>query len=179
MPSGSIPRWGIAACALATLVCCGCAPYRFGADSLYPADIRSVHVPVFESESFRPGIGELLTEAVTKQILLKTTFKLANSARADSVLVGRVLSDSKRVLIENENDEPRVLQVGYLVDVQWIDRRGEQVRPGVQLALPPVLAQAGGSSVLIPEAGQSYATAQVDAVEKLAVQIVELLESRW
>ena len=36
----------------------GCACYRFGAATLYPPDIHTVYVPVFESDSFRRGLGE-------------------------------------------------------------------------------------------------------------------------
>ena len=46
----------------------GCAGYRFGAASLYPPDIQTVYVPVFESNSFRRNLSEWLTEAVCKEI---------------------------------------------------------------------------------------------------------------
>ncbi len=46
----------------------GCAGYRVGMDSLYPTDIHTVYVPMFESDSFRPNLGERLTEKVIKQI---------------------------------------------------------------------------------------------------------------
>src|SRR6266481_1806454 len=75
----------------------GCAGYRFGAASLYPPDIQTVYVPVFESNSFRRNLGEWLTEAVCKEIELKTPYKVVGTPNADSVLTGKITSDTKRV----------------------------------------------------------------------------------
>ena len=70
-----------------SLLASGCAAYRFGAASLYPPDIQTVYVPVFESNSFRRNLSELLTEAVCKEIELKTPYKVvgtpAGRQRAD------------------------------------------------------------------------------------------------
>jgi hypothetical protein len=49
---------------LLLLVIAGCAPlnmYQFGTRSLYPADIQTVYVPIFESDSFRRFLGEQLS----------------------------------------------------------------------------------------------------------------------
>ncbi|MBI3461837.1 MAG: hypothetical protein HY000_02090, partial [Planctomycetes bacterium] len=72
--------------AFATLLTLGCAGYRIGSRSLYPPDICTVYVPVFESASFRRNLGERLTEAVCKQIEDATPYKLVNGPEADSIL---------------------------------------------------------------------------------------------
>src|SRR5687768_8924245 len=64
----------------------GCAGYQLGQRSLYRPDIRTVHVPVVQSDSYRRYLGERLTEAVVKQIELKTPYKVVGSDSADSVL---------------------------------------------------------------------------------------------
>ncbi|HKD37640.1 MAG TPA: hypothetical protein VKB78_12600, partial [Pirellulales bacterium] len=38
----------------------GCAGYHVGNASLFPADIHTVFVPMFESDSFRRDLGEQL-----------------------------------------------------------------------------------------------------------------------
>ncbi len=58
---------------LPTTLCCllllsGCAAYHIGNSSLFPPDIHTVYVPMFESDSFRRDLGERLTEAVCKEI---------------------------------------------------------------------------------------------------------------
>ena len=51
----------------------GCAGYQFGSQSLFNTpDIETVHVPVFQSSSFRRDLGEQLTEAVVKEIEKRT-----------------------------------------------------------------------------------------------------------
>ena len=44
----------------------GCARYHIGADTMFPRDVQTVYVPIFESVSLRRGLGEWLTEAVEK-----------------------------------------------------------------------------------------------------------------
>ena len=64
------------ACRLRMPTCCcssllllgGCAGYQIGNQSLYPQEIRTVYVPMFQSISFRRNLGERLTEAVVKEI---------------------------------------------------------------------------------------------------------------
>ena len=36
---------------------CGCAGYKLGNQNLFRPDVRTVHVPIIESESFRQGLG--------------------------------------------------------------------------------------------------------------------------
>ena len=48
--------------------CLGIGNYQFGSRTLFPNDIETVYVPVFQSNSFRKGLGEQLTEAVIKEI---------------------------------------------------------------------------------------------------------------
>ena len=79
----------------------GCAGLHVGQQSLYRPEIATIYVPVFESESYRPNLGERLTEAVVKEIELKTPYKVVQTPNADSVLRGRIVMETKRVLAEN------------------------------------------------------------------------------
>src|SRR5687767_8614231 len=92
---------------LLSLCLTGCAGYQMGNRTLYSPDIRTVYVPMFESNSFRRGLGERLTEAVVKEIELKTPYKVVGSPNADSVLSGIIVSETKRVTVENAFDDPR------------------------------------------------------------------------
>ena len=50
------------ACGVFLLSASGCAtPYQIGNRSLYPQDVHTVYVPIFESDSFRRNLGERLT----------------------------------------------------------------------------------------------------------------------
>ena len=60
-----------------------------------------------ESSSFRRNLGERLTEAVQKEIELKTPYKVTGDPSADSELRGRIVGEGKRVVIESRTGEPR------------------------------------------------------------------------
>lgn len=160
------------------LLLAGCAGYRMGAGSLYAPDIRTVYVPIFESASFRRHLGERLTEAVVKEIELKTPYKVVGSPNADSVLTGQITSETKRVVVENPLDDPRQSEVKLVVSVTWVDRRGDLIRQGSVL-LPPSVAEISQASKLTNEVGHSVATAHQLAINRMAEQIVGLMETPW
>src|SRR5262245_39169524 len=97
-------RTAIVAACLASIG--GCAPYRMGVDSLYACKIRTVYVPVFESNSYRRNLGERLTEAVQKEIEQRTPYKVVGSPDADSVLTGRIMAETKGASVRAPTDEP-------------------------------------------------------------------------
>ena len=76
----------------------GCAGYQVGNQTLFRSDVRTVHVPIFESNSFRRFLGEPLTGAVVKEIEQRTPYKVTNSPTADTILQGRIVYERKRVL---------------------------------------------------------------------------------
>jgi hypothetical protein len=180
-------RWqaGCCRCALigvAILACAiasgGCASYRFGAASLYPPDIQTVYVPVFESNSFRRNLSELLTEAVIKEIELKTPYKVVGTPQADSALIGKLSSDTKRVVVEDQYDMQRETEVNMAVEVRWVNRKGDLMRTDA-VALPQDLVTLSAPGTVVPEFGQSVTTAQLQSVQRLAAQIVSLMEIPW
>jgi hypothetical protein len=83
------------------------------------------------------------------------------------------------VVAENANDEARDITADWLVEVRWIDHRGELLAQPASIPLPAQALTLGQSAGFIPEAGQSLATAQQEAMEGLARQIVQQMESKW
>ncbi len=165
--------------ALALSAWAGCAGYQIGSYTLYPADIHTVYVPVFASSSFRRQLGERLTEAVIKEIELKTPYKVVGDANADSILSGRITGETKRVLVENRFDEPREVETNLQVQVQWLDRQRNIIRQMEPVPVPPELVRITESATLIPEVGQSVAVAHQQAIHRLAEQIVSMMEAPW
>ncbi|MBL9122223.1 MAG: LptE family protein [Planctomycetaceae bacterium] len=156
----------------------GCARYRFGNEALFPPDIHTVYVPMFTSDSFRRNLGERLSEAVKKEIENRTPYKLVNTPEADSVLSGRIVRDTKRLTVETPTDEPRELEINFVVEVTWVDRRGELLAQQ-GLTLPPSIVQFSSAAPVRPETGQSITTGQQEVLERLATQIVDLMEAPW
>jgi hypothetical protein len=168
---------------LATLCCLilvpGCAGYQLGQRSLYRPDIRTVHVPVVQSDSFRRYLGERLTEAIVKDIELRTPYKVVDSDSADSVLNVRLISDSKKILSNNRFSEPRDIETDFFLQVSWIDRRGDLIMSHEDVPAAPLLLNLGQQANFVPEGGQSLITAQQEVIEKLAQQIVGQMELAW
>jgi hypothetical protein len=157
----------------------GCAGYQLGNRSLYRPDIRTVHVPMAVSDSYRRHLGEKLTEAVVKEIELKTPYKIVDSDSADSVLSLRLVSDGKRVLSENRFDEPRDIESDFFIQVSWLDRRGDLIMSHEDVPAAPLLLNIGQQSNFVPEGGQSLATAHQEALQRLAEQVVGQMELAW
>src|SRR6478735_2844014 len=97
-----------ACCILACVLLTGCIGYHVGTASLYAPDVATVYVPMIESDSYRRDLGERLTEAVVKEIELKTPYKVVSTPNADSVLSARLQVDTRRRVIENAFSDPRV-----------------------------------------------------------------------
>ncbi len=144
---------------------------------MYPCTIQTVYVPMFESKVFRRGLEFQLTEAVCKELEHKTPFKIVNCQDADTTLKGEIKSVRKRVLIQTPEDEPRQLETAIAADVEWRDNRsGELLCNGQTSGVPFVVR---GDATYAPELGQSTATALQEMIDKLAVQIVAMMEEPW
>jgi hypothetical protein len=157
----------------------GCAAYRFGHQSMYRPDIRTVHVPVFRSESVRKDLGERVTEAVIKEIEMRTPYKVVTSPNADSLLTGRITRESKQVAANNRYNDARDIQTELTAEVTWTNRRGELLMQAGGIPLPQWDIEVLASSSFLPEAGQSLVTAQQAAIERLAREIVSQMEIWW
>ncbi|HEX3602328.1 MAG TPA: LPS assembly lipoprotein LptE [Lacipirellulaceae bacterium] len=169
----------LAICVLQCALLSGCIGYQVGTGSLYAPDIATVYVPMIESDSYRRDLGERLTEAVCKEIELKTPYKVVSTPNADSVLSVRLLTDTRRTLIKNAYDDPRVSENEIRTQVTWLNRRRLPMAPAQIIVVPPELVSMSATSNIIPEAGQSVATQQQQAIQRLAQQIVGTMEAPW
>jgi hypothetical protein len=165
--------------AICILSLAGCVGYQVGAGSLYAPDVTTVYVPMIESDSYRRDLGERLTEAVVKEIELKTPYKVVSTPDADSILSARLIADTRRTIIENAFDDPRLSEVELLAEVTWLNRRRMPIYPPQTMAVPPELVGINQTTNLIPEVGQSVATSQQQAIERMAQQIVSTMEAPW
>jgi hypothetical protein len=168
----------------------------------YRCDITSVRVPIFKNftyrDSTRQGIEVDLTQAIVRQIQLKTPFKIKDDA--DTELSGTIVALTKNILNRNQQNLPRETETDLAVEVKWVDlRTGENLTkpargPGALPPPPPPGSPPPGPGAppppsptvavysigqLIPEIGQSNATAYKQNVDRLAVQIVSMMEQAW
>ncbi|HUY34595.1 MAG TPA: LPS assembly lipoprotein LptE [Pirellulales bacterium] len=155
----------------------GCAGYHVGAASLYPPDVHTVYVPVIVSLSYRRYLGERLTEAVVKRIEEVTPFKVVHypPPRADSVLTCQIVSESKSMVMTSPTSEMREGQIAFQITVTWTGRNGSELKQDTAVPLPTI----NQSSNMFPELGQSITTSQQQTIDKLAKQIVGMMETPW
>lgn len=134
---------------------------------------------MFESDSYRRWLGERLTEAVIKEIELRTPYKVVHTPSADSVLQARIVGENKRPLVDNALGEPRVIELDFSVDVTWRNFQGDLLSQQAGIPMPAALLYVGQSASFVPEGGQSLTTAQQETIDRLARQIVGHMEMPW
>ena len=175
-----LPAWLVLA--VVAVLGGGCAGYRFGNNTLYAPNVRTVYVPIIQSDSFRTtpniDIGERLTEAVCKEIEKRTPFKVVGDPAADSVLTARIVADTKRMVVESPTDQSRMVEMNFQVLVTWADRGGAVLASG-GVPLTAASVDVGQAAMLVPEYGRSVASTQQEMIIKMAQQIVGLMEEPW
>jgi len=170
--------------------------------SQFARDIHTIRVPIFKNKTFVRGIEFELTEAVVKQIEVRTPWKVVGCGEdADTELMGTVVAVSKHDTLVNELNEIRQGEETVGVQLLWRDLRtgelltrlptppplAEVPQPGQQkpaVATPVPIQDTFGilvlrSSSFVPELGQSTSSARKQVVDDLAKQIVNMLETPW
>lgn len=159
--------------------CIGCG-YQVGAKSLFGQDVKTVYVPVFrvDDDGCR-DLAERLTEAVCKRIEARTSYKVIGRSTADSVLEGRIVSRSRGTTLRNNFDDPRQKMLTMEVEIAWKDRRSRNLKEFDSIAWNTGIGKVDSNSYLYAELGQSELTQEQDQVEKIADQIVGMMEVPW
>jgi len=161
---------------LALVSAAGCG-YTVGAP--FSPEIRSVHVPIFKSGSNRRFLEYQLTEAVQKQIQQRSHFRLVKEADADTRLTGRIIDLRKSALGQTANSDARELQVNLQVEMTWEDLRSGAILRQQRIPLPPEMLQLAAQAEYAPEVGQSLATGDQTVIDRLARNIVDMMETPW
>ncbi len=157
--------------------------------------IRTVRVPLFKNRTYRLGLEDDLTRAVIKEIEAKTPYKVVASGQtADTELDGAIVNTGKNIINRNPLNEVREAETTVAVEIYWRDlRTGEllsqpkkKADPLPQALDPAPIAVTPDKPLLvtstwtfIPELGQSLNSSQLKACEKLASQIVGMMENPW
>jgi hypothetical protein len=163
----------------------------------YNTEIHTVRVPIFKNETYYRDMEFALTEAVIREIELKTPYKVVTAGcPADTELTGKIIIYTKNMVIPNQLNEVREMETTLAVEVIWRDLRPGHVGeilsqpppkpPGTESVGPPPSPPATPPVVLVqslatyhPELGESLATAQKKNVDRLAVQIISMMEKPW
>ncbi|MHC4075039.1 MAG: LptE family protein [Planctomycetota bacterium] len=152
----------------------GCGAMKgYSSEPVFPAQLNSVYVEMFDNRSFWRGIEYELTDALAKRIEAQTPYKIvSNRDKADSVISGQIIGVTQSV-ISSERQTGRALEkdVELRVIVSWKD-----LKTG-QLLLDS--ASVSDSASFSEWQNQSFSYASTLAANNLAKRIVELMEKPW
>ena len=159
---------------LACVVLCGCNEIGgYTNDSLFPQDVRSVCLEMFDNQTFRRDVEYELSDALAKRIESDTPYKIVSSReRADTVISGRIVSITEYVLTtERQLGGALEKEIQIKAVVSWKNlRTGRFLLEG-----HPVSASATYSEYQ----NQDFKYASTAAANNLALRIVESMEEKW
>ncbi len=168
--------------------------------------IRTVYVPILKSTAFETTPNRDfevdITKAVIREIESRTRMKVvSNRDQADTELIGTLVSIRKAAVNVNQQALIREAEVTVTMQVIWRDLRDGRIlsnprRPaGTDTPVPfdpsvtlpdsvairqvPVPAQIIAVGRILPELGESNATANLFIANQLAKQVVNMMESSW
>jgi hypothetical protein len=156
------------------LILNGCtAMSGYSNESLFPEDVKSVCLKMFDNQTFRRGVEYELSDSLAKRIEAHTPYKIISDPdRADSIISGQIVSMGERPL-STERETGMVLekQLELQAVVNWKNLKTGQLLIDNQ----SVSASASYSSFQM----QEFKYVSTLAANNLAQKIVELMESKW
>ena len=138
----------------------------------FATDIQTIHVEMMQSREFRRELEFRLTESLVKRIEMDTPYRIAPKSSADVLLTGEILNVDNRTFGNTLNtDLPR--EIGSTVTVRF---RVQDLRTGELLVDRPRNVY---QTSYIPPVGETFTDAMTRAMDGLAEQMVESMESTW
>ena len=140
----------------------------------FDKSVKTVFVPVFRTQSYRRDLNLNLCEMVQKEIMQRSPYKVVGRPEgADTILEGTINYTDKNTVVENPFNLPRELNATINVSVKWTHNpptEAEKNRP------PTIVSETVN---FVPEVGESALTAFYRVNQRLAAQIVDMMEQPW
>ena len=140
--------------------------------SLYRQDVRTVAVPIFRSTSFERGTEFSLSKALVNQIEASTPYKVVPRERADTILEGEIVETDVNSLSSDRGAAiPQEQMMVVTINFIWKD-----LRTGRILVERRNFEQ---TATYYPTLGEGPFVGRQQAVERLALAIVQELQADW
>lgn len=164
------------------LICLSLAAAMLGGcgyttDSQYRTDVKTIAVPIFKrsAQEYRRDIEIRLSEAVVKQIARQTPYRVEpDQSKADTVLLGTLRRVTQTPMsFESKSGNARDLEITLHIDLLWKDLRNGQVlkeKKDMQIS---------ARFIPLEPFDENFFQASGDAINKLAIRIVEQLAANW
>ena len=155
--------------ALSTACAAGCG---YSTQRPFRSDIQTIHVEMFQNKDFRRELEFRLTESICKRIEMDTPYRLAPARTADALLTGEILRVDNRSFGDDfQSDRPREIGTNVVARFRLKDMRSGDIL----LDRPRFVYQA----TYIPPAGETFSDGMTRAMDGMAEQIVEAMETGW
>jgi hypothetical protein len=137
------------------------------------SEVKTVFV-YFKSQTFRRDLQLRLTELVTKEITMRTPYRVVGRPdQADSILSGTINYADKNLVVEAPTNFPRELNATVTVACNWTHNPPTEVESN---RLPTVVAE---TINFVPEIGESTLSGFNRVLLSIAKQIVDMMEQPW
>lgn len=142
--------------------------------SPHDESVKTVAVEVFENDTFSTGIEAELSEAIAKEIMRTTKWRIASTRLADTVLSGTVTtSELKPLSSDQQTGLVQEMGVRLTVDFDWRNNRN-----GKTLVSRRSFT-AMDTFVPAIRTGERIETGEASTVQALAKSIVAEMRSSW
>jgi hypothetical protein len=137
------------------------------------SEVKTVAV-FFKSNVFRRDLEKQLTEAVIKEIHLRTPYRVVGKhENADSLLTGTINNDAKNLVVEAPTNLPRELNATISVAVNWTHN------PPTEIESRRTLTVVAETINFVPEVGETALSGYNHVIQNIAKQIVDMMEQPW
>jgi len=158
-------------------VCMGCESdptVGYSSSSLYPQQYQSVAVPIFQNTTMTRDMEFMLTDALVKEIQVRSPYRVVDKQVADTLLTGTITSVDLRTLSQSQTTglDNEVL-VRVVVDFEWLNQRSGNRIVGRR--------NFSSSAVFIPSrpSSEPIEMGQFAVVQQLASDIVDQMQASW
>jgi len=160
-------------CALISVMICGCGGENgYSSETLFPEQVSSVYVEMFENRSFHRGIEYELSNTLAKRIEAETPYKIITSRdRADTIISGYITVNESILTTERQTGRALEKDVELRAVVNW-----KSLRTGELLIDNRTVSASASYSNW---QNQSFDYASTLAANNLARKIVEMMEKQW
>jgi hypothetical protein len=140
----------------------------------FDKSVKTVFVPIFRTQSYRRDLNTNLCEMVQKEIMQRSPYKVVGRPEgADTILEGTINLGDKNTVVENPFNLPRELTATVTVMVKWTHNPPTEA----DKSKPPTMVSETVN--FVPEVGETALTAFYRVNQRLAAQIVDMMEQPW
>ncbi len=159
---------------LAAVLLAGLGGCGYSIRAPFDKSVKTVFVPVFKTQSFRRDINLNLTEMIQKEIMCRTPYKVVGSPEgADTIIEGSINFANKNIVVENPFNLPRELNATISARVKWTHNPPTEAEEKQEFT---VISETVN---FVPEVGETALTAYYRVNQRLAAQIVDMMEKPW